>query len=90
MPRVGTYSGAVAQQPKKERLLLAILGGILVLFGFAISAFLIVVAVIIAIQGGTVDWVGIAVGVVITALIGLLGVWIVRRSGVPIGDAINF
>ncbi|WP_109471932.1 hypothetical protein [Ornithinimicrobium cavernae] len=80
----------MGKQPKKERLLLAILGGLLVLGGFAISAFMLVVSVVLTVQGERVEWPWMAGGIVVFAVIGLVGVWVVRRSGVPLGDAINF
>ncbi len=62
----------------------------LVLFGFAVAAFMLVVGIVTADQGKDVDWVPLAIGIVVTGVIGLVGVWVVRRSEVPLGDAINF
>lgn len=69
---------------------MALLGGILTVGGLGLAAFLLVVGVVLTFQGETVDWIGLSIGVLLTGLIGLLGVWLVRRSGVALGDAINF
>lgn len=85
-----SYPDAVTKAPKKERLWLALIGAILTLGGLGFAAFMLVVGVITAFQGDTVDWGPLGIGIVLTGLIGLLGVWLVRRSGVPLGDALNF
>lgn len=83
------YRGAVTKQPRKERRVLALFGALLILGGFGIAALMGVVSIVMTVQGEPVDWPGIAALVGGGAVLGLLGVWIVRRSGVRIGDAIN-
>lgn len=80
----------MGKQPKKERLWLALIGGLLVVGGYGLAAFIVVAAIIVAAQGDPVDWPWIVGGGVALALVGTFGVWVVRRSGVPLGDAINF
>lgn len=69
--------------------MLALFGALLILGGFGIAAFMTAVSIVLAVQGEPVDWPGIAALVGGSAVLGVLGVWIVRRSGVRIGDAIN-
>lgn len=79
----------MTREQRGQRRGLALLGGLLTLGGFGIAAFTGVASIVLAVQGKPVDWAGVGILVGGAAVLGLLGVWIVRRSGVPIGDAIN-
>ncbi|MFC7622766.1 hypothetical protein [Microlunatus sp. GCM10028923] len=79
----------MAEGKKRERVLLAIVGGILVWGGFGLAALQVIVAIVLTVQRSPVAWPWLAVSVAITTLVGLLGLWIVRRSNVPLGDAMN-
>ncbi|GAB3754280.1 hypothetical protein [Microlunatus parietis] len=79
----------MAQGGKRERAVLAIVGSILVWGGFGVSALLAVVAVVLTVQGSPVAWPALLILIAVAALVGLLGLWIVRRSNVPLGDALN-
>ena len=70
---------------QRRRPWLALLGALLLWVGLAGTVLFAAAAVWLLVEGTQPSWIIFAV----TVPVGVLGWWLVRRSGVPLGEALN-
>lgn len=84
------YGRPVGKKQRKERVWLAVTGAGVVFLGAGVAV-VAVVGLVDAFSGGTSPgFVGGSIWAAAAVAVIALGVWIIRRSGVAVGDALNW